>query len=103
MSDFRHLFRPIDWDFLTTMRSIKPQENELTEKKTSAAPKPAFNPFLLIGTFWTVFGVLVLISIFFVSGTSYVPHTRAVGANLVAALVLIGIGVTMLRKGRRRS
>ncbi|MBN1541290.1 hypothetical protein JW992_04020 [candidate division KSB1 bacterium] len=74
----------------------------MTEKELPTPQKPAFNPFLLIGTFWTIFGLLVLLSSFFVTGSRYVPVGRAVGANLIASLILLGIGIGMLIKGRRQ-
>ena len=61
-----------------------------------------FNPFLTIGLFWFVFGIMIFIATFFVSGSSYVPQGRGIFVNLVASFLLLLVGGLFIRQGRKQ-
>ena len=60
----------------------------------------SFEPLTLMGIFWSVFGVIILFATFFISETPLVPHSRAIFTNLIAGLVLLGVGVFSVVRGR---
>jgi hypothetical protein len=62
--------------------------------------KKTFEPFMIIGLFWSVFGIVVLAATFFVRETPQVPVLRGVVTNLIAGALLLGIGVASILKGR---
>ncbi len=63
-------------------------------------PKKTFEPFLILGVFWSLFGVVVLAATFFVQETPMVPLLRGVVTNLIAGALLLGIGIAAVLKGR---
>jgi hypothetical protein len=63
-------------------------------------PKKTFEPFMIIGVFWSVFGLVVLVATFFVRETPQVPVLRGVVTNLIAGSVLLGVGIACILKGR---
>lgn len=68
----------------------------------SNANKQNFEPLTLMGIFWTVFGVLILVATFFISETPLVPHTRGIITNVIAGLILLLVGVFSVVRGRRK-
>ena len=62
--------------------------------------KKTFEPLLIVGIFWSIFGVVVLVATAFVIGTPQVPLMRGVVTNLIAGSLLLGVGVISVLKGR---
>ena len=62
--------------------------------------KKTFEPLLIVGIFWSLFGVVVLFATMFVKGTPQVPVIRGIVTNLIAGSLLLGIGVLSILKGR---
>ncbi len=62
--------------------------------------KKTFEPFTILGLFWSAFGLIVLAATFFVEETPQVPVVRGVVTNLIAGVLLLGVGVACLLKGR---
>jgi hypothetical protein len=62
--------------------------------------KKTFEPFLIIGLFWSAFGLVVLAATFFVRETPQVPLLRGVVTNVIAGALLLGVGVASILKGR---
>ncbi len=62
--------------------------------------KKTFEPFTILGVFWSAFGVIVLVATFFVKETPQVPLLRGIVTNLIAGSLLLGVGVAALFKGR---
>ena len=62
--------------------------------------KKTFEPLLIVGIFWSIFGVVVLVATAFVRGTPQVPLMRGVVTNLIAGSLLLGVGVISVLKGR---
>jgi len=62
--------------------------------------KKTFEPFMILGVFWSLFGLIVLVATFFVRETPMVPLLRGVVTNLIAGALLLGVGVAALVKGR---
>lgn len=62
--------------------------------------KKTFEPLLILGVFWSAFGVIVLVATFFVRETPMVPALRGVVTNLIAGALLLGVGVASVLKGR---
>lgn len=56
-------------------------------------PAKKFEPLQIMGIFWLVFGIIVLVSSFFVEATPRVPLVRGVVTNVIAGLLLVGAGV----------
>ena len=61
--------------------------------------KKTFEPFTILGAFWSVFGVIVLVATIFVRETAQVPLLRGVVTNLIAGSLLLGVGIASLLKG----
>ena len=62
--------------------------------------KKTFEPLVIVGIFWSVFGMVVLFATLFVRGTEQIPLMRGVVTNLVAGSLLLGVGVISILKGR---
>ena len=62
--------------------------------------KKTFEPFMILGLFWSAFGLVVLVATFFVTETPQVPLLRGVVTNLIAGSLLLGVGIACLLKGR---
>ena len=62
--------------------------------------KKTFEPLVIVGIFWSVFGVVVLFATLFVRETDQVPLIRGVVTNLIAGSLLLGVGVISILKGR---
>ncbi len=62
--------------------------------------KKTFEPLLIVGVFWSLFGVVVLVATFFVEGTPRVPLMRGIVTNLIAGSLLLGVGVASILKGK---
>ena len=62
--------------------------------------KTTFEPFMILGVFWSLFGLIVLAATFFVRETPQVPVLRGVVTNLIAGSLLLGVGLACLLKGR---
>jgi len=73
----------------------------MTSIKNTSNEKKNFQPLELMGYFWLVFGIIVLIASFFIKETAFVPHTRGVLINLFAGILLFSIGLFSILKGRR--
>ena len=65
--------------------------------------KKTFEPLKIVGVFWSVFGVVILFATFFVRATPQVPQARGVVTNLIAGLLLLGVGIASFLKGRANS
>jgi hypothetical protein len=66
----------------------------------SMETKRTFEPMTIMGTFWMVFGVIVLLATFFVESTPRVPALRGIVTNLVAGGLLFIAGVIAFVRGR---
>jgi len=73
----------------------------MTSPETSDQAKKNFEPLEIMGIFWTVLGLLILVVTTFVKGNTYVPMERGILTNLIAAAILIGIGIFSILRGRR--
>ena len=62
--------------------------------------KKTFEPLIIVGVFWTVFGVVVLFATLFVRETDQVPLLRGVLTNLLAGSLLLGVGIISILKGK---
>jgi hypothetical protein len=62
--------------------------------------KKTFEPFTILGVFWSTFGLVVLVATFFVRETPQVPALRGVVTNLIAGTLLLGVGIACLLKGQ---
>jgi uncharacterized membrane protein len=62
--------------------------------------KKTFEPLLIVGVFWSIFGVVVLFATMFVRETPQVPLLRGVVTNLIAGSLLLGVGLLSIFKGR---
>jgi drug/metabolite transporter (DMT)-like permease len=62
--------------------------------------KKTFEPFLVLGVFWSLFGLVVLAATFFVRERPQVPAIRGIVTNIMAGLLLLAIGITCILKGR---
>lgn len=72
----------------------------MVSETNSEDVKKTFEPLVIVGVFWTVFGVVVLFATMFVRGTEQVPLLRGVVTNLIAGSLLLGVGVLSVLKGR---
>jgi len=57
-------------------------------------------PAEIMGTFWLLLGVVVLIGTFFIHTGDRVIQTRDIVTNLIGSFLLIGIGLTSVLAGR---
>lgn len=71
-------------------------------EKEIVEPRREFEPLQIMGLFWIVFGVIVLVATFFVKETPQVPLVRGTTTNIIAGLLLLGAGGLSLFKGRAR-
>lgn len=62
--------------------------------------KKNFEPLVIVGVFWSIFGVVILFATFFVRETDQVPLLRGVVTNLLAGSLLLGVGLLSALKGR---
>ena len=62
--------------------------------------KKKFEPLVIVGVFWSVFGIVVLFATLFVRETDQVPLLRGVVTNIIAGSLLLGVGVISVLKGR---
>lgn len=62
--------------------------------------KKTFEPLIIVGVFWAIFGVVVLFATLFVRETDQVPLLRGVVTNLIAGSLLLGVGVISVLKGK---
>jgi len=76
------------------MESNMVSENQTTE------PKKTFEPLLIMGAFWLVFGIIILAATFFVKATPSVPLIRGIVTNIIAGVLLLGAGIISIIKGR---
>ncbi|MFQ6070200.1 MAG: hypothetical protein ACE5LC_06720 [Candidatus Aminicenantales bacterium] len=65
-------------------------------------PKKEFEPLEIMGVFWVFLGTIVLFSTLFIKATPNVPLIRGVVTNIIAALLLLGIGLASILRGRAR-
>lgn len=59
-----------------------------------------FQPFEVMGYFWTVLGVVVLVAAFTIKGSELVPAVRGIVTNIIAGSILLVIGVWSIMRGR---
>lgn len=59
-----------------------------------------FEPLVILGVFWSLFGIVVLVATAFVKATPQVPLLRGVVTNLLAGTLLLGVGLFSFFKGR---
>ena len=69
-------------------------------EKDSSSTKKIFEPLEIVGVFWALFGVVILVATLFVRETPQVPLMRGVVTNLIAGLLLLGVGVFSIIRGR---
>ena len=62
--------------------------------------KKTFEPLVVLGVFWSAFGLVVLAATFFVRETPQVPLSRGIVTNLIAGALLLGAGIISILKGR---
>jgi hypothetical protein len=62
--------------------------------------KKTFEPLMIVGVFWSIFGVVVLFATIFVRETDQVPLIRGVVTNLIAGSLLLGVGMISVLKGK---
>ena len=62
--------------------------------------KKIFEPLKIAGVFWSLFGIVILLATFFVRETPQVPAIRGIVTNLIAGVLLLGVGITSMLKGR---
>ena len=62
--------------------------------------KKTFEPLIILGVFWSLFGVVVLVATAFVKATPQVPLMRGVVTNLLAGTILLGVGLFSFFKGK---
>lgn len=71
--------------------------NEQTEEE-----KRTFEPLEIMGVFWLVFGIIILIATVFVKSTPQVPLMRGLVTNIIAGLLLLGAGVLSILKAKAK-
>ena len=59
-----------------------------------------FEPLEIMGLFWSAFGIVILIATFFVKATPRVPIMRGIVTNILAGVLLLGIGLFSIAKAR---
>lgn len=59
-----------------------------------------FEPFTILGVFWSLFGLIVLVGTFFVRDRPQVPAIRGIVTNVIAGSLLLGVGILCILKGR---
>jgi predicted metal-binding membrane protein len=69
-------------------------------EKQEVETKKTFEPLEIMGIFWIVFGIIVLIATFFVRANPLVPLLRGVVTNIIAGVLLFGAGIACFLKGR---
>ncbi len=62
--------------------------------------KSKFQPFAVMGYFWAVLGVVVLLAAFTIKGSELVPAVRGIVTNIIAGSLLLVIGVLSVLRGR---
>lgn len=62
--------------------------------------KKTFEPFMILGVFWSLFGLVVLAATFFVRERPQVPAIRGIVTNILAGSLLLAIGIASMLKGR---
>jgi len=72
----------------------------MSSNKHIPEQKKKFEPLEIMGVFWLAFGVIVLVSTFFVRGTPRVPLIRGVVTNIIAGMLLLGAGIFSILKGK---
>jgi len=70
--------------------------------KGAPESRPSFEPLEIMGVFWSIFGLVVLLATLFVESTPRVPAVRGVLTNLLAGLLLLAVGVFSMARGRSR-
>ena len=73
----------------------------MTEKNQQTVHEKKFDPLAIMGVFWLVFGIIVLISTFFVRSTPEVPLIRGIITNIIAGALLLGAGLFSILKSRK--
>ena len=73
----------------------------MTEKNQQTVHEKKFDPLAIMGVFWLVFGIIVLISTFFVRSTPEVPLIRGIITNIIAGALLLGAGLFLILKSRK--
>jgi len=76
------------------------QEEEMYSTKQTQETKKDFEPLEIMGIFWLFFGIIVLLSTFFVKSTPDVPLIRGIVTNIIAALLLLAAGIFSILKGK---
>lgn len=72
----------------------------MESNKQTTEPEKKFEPLEILGIFWLVFGLIVLMSTFFVKATPQVPLIRGVVTNIIAGLLLLGAGIFSIAKAK---
>jgi hypothetical protein len=70
----------------------------VSEEEQSLESGKKFEPLEIMGIFWLGFGILVLVSTFFVEATAQVPLVRGRVTNIIAGLLLLGAGIFSIVK-----
>ncbi|MBN1482746.1 hypothetical protein EH223_12225 [candidate division KSB1 bacterium] len=66
----------------------------------SERTKKTFQPLQVMGYFWLVLGIVVLVGSFFIKETPYVPQIRGVVTNIIAGSILFIIGLLSILRGK---
>ena len=72
----------------------------VSHEQTVEEPGKQFEPLQIMGLFWLVFGMIVLVATFFVKETPRVPLIRGVVTNIIAGVLLLGTGIFAIIKAR---
>ncbi len=72
----------------------------MEENKTPETIPPVFDPLNIMGIFWSVFGVIVLIATPFIQNTTLTPMLSSIIVNILAGGTLLTIGLVCLWKAK---
>jgi hypothetical protein len=75
-------------------------EDRMSSNDKKPDSKQTFEPLEIMGVFWLFFGVVVLFATLFVKGTENVPLMRGIVTNIIAAGLLLAVGIFSILKGR---
>ncbi|MBD3289047.1 hypothetical protein GF337_09605 [candidate division KSB1 bacterium] len=74
----------------------------MDENKTTETVPPVFDPLNIMGIFWSIFGVIVLIATPFIQDTTLTPMISSIIVNILAGSLLVIIGVGCLWKAKSK-
>ena len=59
-------------------------------------------PTEIMGYFWLLLGIVVLVGTFFINSADRIIHTRDIVTNLIGSFLLISIGLIAILTGRAK-